>query len=66
MKKILEEYEEIKNNLTMQLFDERRDLQEGMYELEFDERAKIAKKFKMHYENAKRLEELANIQQKYT
>ena len=32
----------------MQLFDERRDLQEGMYELEFDERAKIAKKFKMH------------------
>ena len=39
VKKLLEEYEEIKHNLTLQLLDDRRELQEGMYDLEFDERA---------------------------
>ena len=36
-----------------------------MYEFKNDERSKITKKFKMHYENAKRFEELANRQRKY-
>ena len=65
IKKIMEEYEDLKNSLIEQLYDEKRSVQEGMTAWENEERSNIYKYFKMHYENAKRYEEYGNRMRKY-
>ena len=63
--KLMNEYRDLKESLIQELYDEKRSVLAGVTEWENEERAKIYKYFKMHYENAKRFEEYGNRQRMY-